>query len=854
MGERIWSDQQKVIFEWFRTSLVAGVLYVYLVVRARAGTGKTTTILEAINYAPEPTIIFCAFNKRIADHIKGKLTNPRAESKTLHAIGNSFITERWGYIKTADRDERADDLTRQACEAFGSVDVPFQILRLISKLHTKARELTPHATTSEQLDYLVDQFECEPDEEFEEMGYNTAFVVRHALKAMVLATTKPKPHPDTFYAGGIDFADMIFLPIRNKWLRPKYDLVVVDEAQDMAAAQLELAQGICKGRMCLVGDDRQCQPAGTMVRVSDRGDVPIEGLKVGDTVETFDRYGQVFIKSGQITGTSSRPFSGFLVKVCADDKVTLCTPTHKWLVRWANKSTHTWITYLMRQGNRWRVGQTQLFRHETRNFGLSERARVERADEAWVLKTHESLADALAYEAIVTVIYGLPQMVFHPPSNIKHFTQAVIDTVYDSFDEDQQRQKAEQCLVNHWRDVQFPIYKKADPYTRRGRTTLFETQACNLLGGYMSVAVAPDVITGHDKKDRHAVRWSPVAVHRELFQGLVYSLNIAKHHKYVADGLVTCNSIYGFRGADSNALDRLKTILKAGEVGLNTTYRCGHVIVRHNQRLVPDFFAHHANHEGVIRAMKSWVEMVAEANLGDFILSRKNAPLAEIAMALIRANKRVKIAGRSIGKGLETVAKKLATGAAERSIPMFLQKLQTWTEKECKRAMKSAKNEAQGYEKCDAIKDKAETLTFLTDGILSVRELLVRIADLFPKREDGTDVDPSTVVLLSSIHKAKGLEAERVYVLVDTLYALPKKGKIPADRMREEENLDYVACTRAIHELVLVGQNAAGMLQQPLPVTGGIYEPVEPQSTEDIDDKAAFDALAAAVHEIEGGK
>lgn len=553
------------IFEWFGTSEIAGAVHRHAVVRARAGTGKTTTILEAINYMPEATILLAAFNKRIADHLKGKLQNPRAEAKTLHAVGNSFITERWGYIKPADHNERADDLTRQACEALGSYDVPFQIIRLISKLHTKARELTPHATTPEQVEYLVDQFECEPDEEFEEMGYNTAFVVDHALKAMVLAMVKPKPHADTGYAGGIDFADMIFLPIRNKWLRPKWEAGVVDEAQDMAAAQLEIMQGVIKGRICVVGDDRQ--------------------------------------------------------------------------------------------------------------------------------------------------------------------------------------------------------------------------------------------------------------------------------------------AIYGFRGADSNAIDRLKATLKAGELSLTTTYRCGHVIVKHNARLVPDFTAHHENHDGTIRVMGGYNAMIEEATPGDFVLSRKNAPLAEIAMALIRAQKRVKIAGRDIGKGLEAVAKKLATGAAERSIPMFLQKLQTWVEKECRRAMKAAKNEQQGYAKCEAIRDKAETLEFLTDGILSVRELIVRIGELFPKREDGADIDPSTVVLLSSIHKAKGLEANRVYVLVDTLYALPKFGTVSADRRREEENLDYVACTRAIHELVLVGQTAAGMLQ-PILVPASF----EPQTEQDIDDKAEFDALAGVVHDVDGAK
>jgi hypothetical protein len=41
----------------------------------------------------------------------------------------------------------------------------------------------------------------------------------------------------------MDFTDMIFLPVRNGWLVPMFDMVVVDEAQDMTVAQLETRAG-----------------------------------------------------------------------------------------------------------------------------------------------------------------------------------------------------------------------------------------------------------------------------------------------------------------------------------------------------------------------------------------------------------------------------------------------------------------------------------------------------------------------------------------------------------------------------------------------------------------------------------
>lgn len=85
-----WSDQQVQIFNWFKSGTGN------LIVRARAGTGKTTTILEGINHAPENKILLAAFNKRIATELTEKLGDPRAEAKTLHSLGYKFLTYAWG--------------------------------------------------------------------------------------------------------------------------------------------------------------------------------------------------------------------------------------------------------------------------------------------------------------------------------------------------------------------------------------------------------------------------------------------------------------------------------------------------------------------------------------------------------------------------------------------------------------------------------------------------------------------------------------------------------------------------------------------------------------------------------------
>jgi len=241
LGGFSWSAQQLAIFGWFEHGTGNAVVV------ARAGTGKTTTIIEGVNRAPEQNILLCAFNKSIATELTNRITNPRAKAQTLHSIGFAAVRRYWSGLQVDFGSKRADSLAEAVCGA----RTPDVIKRLVGKLCTKAREINPHATTLGDITDLLYAFECEPDESWQDAGYDAAYVEKMALAAMELAASK-KPLV-------IDGADMIFLPVRNGWLSKQFDLVVVDEAQDMTVAQLEIALGVLKagGRMAVVGDDRQ---------------------------------------------------------------------------------------------------------------------------------------------------------------------------------------------------------------------------------------------------------------------------------------------------------------------------------------------------------------------------------------------------------------------------------------------------------------------------------------------------------------------------------------------------------------------------------------------------------------------
>jgi len=235
-----WSEQQKAIFGWFKTGKGN------LVVRARAGTGKTTTIIEGIRHAPEPKVMLCAFNKRIATELQQKLNRPGAEAKTLHSIGFSFVRRAWNTVGVDSKGARSLRLAQKACPA----SAPDEVILTVANLATKAKEMAPFATHAADLMNIQVEFGLFADREWEDAGYTPEVVASYAIQAKELARER-----DT----EIDFADMLYIPVRNGFARGWYDLVCVDEAQDMNVTQLALAQQCCRkgGRIVVVGDDRQ---------------------------------------------------------------------------------------------------------------------------------------------------------------------------------------------------------------------------------------------------------------------------------------------------------------------------------------------------------------------------------------------------------------------------------------------------------------------------------------------------------------------------------------------------------------------------------------------------------------------
>jgi superfamily I DNA/RNA helicase len=88
--------------------------------------------------------------------------------------------------------------------------------------------------------------------------------------------------------------------------------------------------------------------------------------------------------------------------------------------------------------------------------------------------------------------------------------------------------------------------------------------------------------------------------------------------------------------------------------------------------------------------------------------------------------------------------------------------------------------------------DKIECLEMLSENIETKKELIDKITNIFSdENKQG--------IKLSTIHKAKGLEADNVYIL--NKHLIPSKFAKLDWELIQEENLDYVACTRSKKKL-----------------------------------------------------
>ncbi len=245
-------------------------------------------------------------------------------------------------------------------------------------------------------------------------------------------------------------------------------------------------------------------------------------------------------------------------------------------------------------------------------------------------------------------------------------------------------------------------------------------------------------------------------------------------------------AIYGFTGADAEGIATLTRELSAIVLPLTVTWRCPHRHVELARRIVPALEAAPGAIDGEVLTA-SLKEIAEQVRPGDLVICRKNAPVVSLTYRLVLAGVPALMRGREIGRGLIQFIRRLRPA----SVPNLIDKIEDHREKESRRLSRKKASESQ----YDALNDRCDCLGQLAAQVTSLDELERFITERF-----DDNVKPGEAVVLSSVHRAKGLEAERVFILDAANLFLVRRGDKPWV-VTQSRNLVYIACTRSKKEL-----------------------------------------------------
>ena len=246
-------------------------------------------------------------------------------------------------------------------------------------------------------------------------------------------------------------------------------------------------------------------------------------------------------------------------------------------------------------------------------------------------------------------------------------------------------------------------------------------------------------------------------------------------------------AIYAFAGADHESYKKLKELPNTVELPLSYTYRVAPEILNMVKHLNPAILAHSKNRKGKVIENFSYKDLQD----GDMVLCRNTFPVVALCIRLLTEGRKSYIIGSDFGKSLEKMITQNERKGEEFNMTNVICRLLKEKEKLIEKIMTNhtmKKSEAMEDNQVIIFGEKILAIEALSNGIDDPMVVVNKIRDIFSD-------DNRSGICLSNVHKSKGLESERVFIIHSELF--PSKYATTPWEIEQERNLEYVAYTRA---------------------------------------------------------
>jgi len=243
--------------------------------------------------------------------------------------------------------------------------------------------------------------------------------------------------------------------------------------------------------------------------------------------------------------------------------------------------------------------------------------------------------------------------------------------------------------------------------------------------------------------------------------------------------------IYAFLGADPESFQSFTSRLNTKTLPLSISYRCPKNVVDKVNTVYDVVEAAPDAIDGVVREGD-----IDEVDMGDMVLCRNNKPLLKAYFSLLDEEKKAYVRGAEFGNGII----RMLSPYKINNVQFCISNLYNDLERIGFDLSSKGIHNPTAHPTYIRFEENIELIKIIATRYDQVSEALPIIENIFKNDGEG--------IMLSTIHKAKGLEADRVFLLNPEL--IPSKFAYQKWEIDQEKKLLFVAYSRAKKELIFI--------------------------------------------------